>query len=203
MTQNDIADALQVDQGTVSRWERDIEKPRPANFHALRDLLFDDPGKQSEFGANWLLKRSPMSAILVGEDRRIWEASPGCYSFYRNRDGMDVGAYLGSPLNRLLDHVNREDFLEVLEDWGVLDGEALMMRIYTNKNGTVTCHQVEPVHQAGEFFGTTAFLSHSFQIADNEDVGIEKVEAVMNDAPHEFCVLHEGPHAKHILPPFR
>ena len=48
ITQRQLADRLNVDQGTISRWERGVEGPRPAREAALRDMLMEDDSVAQE-----------------------------------------------------------------------------------------------------------------------------------------------------------
>ena len=78
MTRDDVAHRLDVDEGTVSRWERGIEQPRPANLAALRDLLLRREGRRMRDRAVAMVRHDLLAACLSDAGPRIAEIRAMC-----------------------------------------------------------------------------------------------------------------------------
>lgn len=70
-TQWDLAERLGVDQGTVSRWERGVETPRPATAARLRDMVLRGDAAQALRLCETRVRHSLSPAVFLGPDGNL------------------------------------------------------------------------------------------------------------------------------------
>lgn len=200
LTQFDLTAALNVDQGTVSRRERNAESPRPAKLAALRDLLLKEPVCRSQARLHAYLAHNLYSAMAMNRHGRISGFSGLCRDHYRDRHGVDVTGHLGDSFARHCAIIGREPLLSLLNQSGIARGEALFLRIHSNIRGIASCNIFEPLFESGEFAGYLGYLAGRVRIRPNDEVTVEKVELIRTDAPDDLVILHAGARAGEMRP---
>lgn len=199
MTQNDVAAALGVEQGTVSRWERGVEAPRPANLAGLHKVLLslrlDGPAKKR---VDAILKNSLYQATLVDNQGRMVAFSSIAVDFFRERYDVDLISLLGRPFQTLIDQINQTEVLWPLEQYGLFKGKYLLSRCYTNWHGLITCNEFETVFDNGAFAGTLLYASSRYRIAKNNERNVVKIEVISLDDPGQVVTVYEGRYSEQI-----
>ncbi len=200
MTQNDVAAALQVDQGTVSRWERGKESPRPNNLAALRDLIQSDSEKRSKSRLRAYMSGNMYSIMFLNTRARIAKASPLCVEHYFKGFGLDIADHFGKTFYRHTELVGRDHLNQLVSESNALKGDTLLVRTWSNVRGVASCNVFEPIFEHGTFVGTAGYLASQHRIESNNEITLEKVEVIFAEAPEHVEVLLEGTRAAMMTP---
>lgn len=200
MTQNDVATALQVDQGTVSRWERGKEAPRPVNLAALRDLIQSDSERRAASRLRTFMSGEMYSTMFMNAHAQIREVSRLCEKHYNERFALDIADHFGKTFYRHVAAVGREQLDPALSDCNAFKGDTLLVRTWMNVRGVASCNVFEPVFEHGTFVGTVGYLASRHRIEPNDEVTLEKVEVIFAEAPDRVEVTVEGKRASMMTP---
>ena len=100
LTQAKLAEALGVEQGTVSRWERGIEKPWPSNLAKLRDLFMDDEGHRLSKLSSAMIRNNLLAACLTDSTTNLVEVSDLAVDHYMKLHGIDIRSQIGVSLEQ-------------------------------------------------------------------------------------------------------
>lgn len=202
MTQNDVAAALSVDQGTVSRWERGIEVPRPSSQAILHKILFAPQGDSHDRNrVDTILKHGLYQAGFADDQCRLVAFSSSVVDFYKERFGVDLNSFRGKPFNSLLDRLGQSEILKPIEDYGLMKGIHVWSRCYTNAIGVVVCNEFESIFENGVFVGTLMSATGRYRIVDNDVRNVVKIEAIFLDAPDKLVTVYEGQFAEYARAP--
>lgn len=193
ITQRQLAERLDVDQGTVSRWERGIDGPRPRRAAALRDLLVKDEDQRALARALAVVRHDLMSApaSFLDSRMRVAELSPSGSEFLRRR-GYDPQSLIGKDVFAWSDRFRLPDFPKMLQDSGILSGDALLFRFVRNERGRGHATLYEPIFASGEMIGVLNYVTAMFDFPGNDESTFELVECVPANAPNRIETLHAG-----------
>lgn len=75
LTQGQLAELLHVDQGTISRWERGVESPRPARREALSKLLLKDESRRAMLRSLAIVRQDYLPSTLHDGELTLSEIS--------------------------------------------------------------------------------------------------------------------------------
>ena len=192
-TQLQLADQLGVDQGTVSRWERSVEAPRPASAAALRDLLLRDQDQRALARSLAIVRNDVMSVptSLLDSGLRTVEMSSSGKTFLRQR-GYDPQALVGKDVYSWSERFGIPDFPRHLRESGLISGDALLFRFVRNDGGRGHVTLYEPIFSQGEFIGIMNYVTSRFGFDANEESTLELVEVVCAGSPNKFETLYAG-----------
>lgn len=198
-TQWDLAERLNVDQGTVSRWERGIESPRPSTASALRDLILreDDLRAMKRFKAMMAHSLQPM--CFIDESARLRGFNAHTLEKYARDYGLDLSSHVGLEWERHAEILSMESSWEVFRDSGFMRGDLMLARFYVNVRGKGHVTQYEPIFELGKLVGLGATLIGRFDFPANDEVTLERAEVVHADAPGEIVDIHRGRLAEHTF----
>lgn len=199
MTQRQLADMMGVDQGTVSRWEREVESPRPARRAALGRLLIRDESRRAMLRSVAFVRQDYRPSTLLDSQLRLVEISESGKRHFRDR-GLDPDAMIGINLQsyaaRLENPSIHDQLAKTLAESGLLAGEALFFRFVRNHKGSGHATVYEPIFEDGELLGILNYVTAYFELPKTDEDTFELVEAVTIDDPTSAQVLLRGRHAE-------
>lgn len=197
LTQQDLAELLDVEQGTVSRWERGTEQPRPARVARLHNVL----GKSSD---SLHLQRSiaavradVLPSALVNADLAFAEGSRQTARHYRER-GMDMERLIGLQFDRFADMVGMPEVAKYLDEAELREGGALLFRFTVNNRGRGHTTVIEPLFEDGTFVGTFNYIARYFDFPVTDRVSLEHVDFLPVSGEGTTVEFMRGPHA-HLI----
>ena len=198
MTQGQLAERLHVDQGTISRWERGVESPRPARRAALSKLLLRDESRRVILRGLAFVRQDYLPSTLLDSRLRLLEISPSGARHFRSR-GLDPDAMIGISLDRYAERVGNPEIKGLLHKnlsgSGLLKGDALLFRFVRNRMGKGHATVYEPIFEDGELIGILNFVTAYFDLPNNGRDTFELIETVRADDPSKAIVMHRGPKA--------
>ncbi|MEW9922294.1 helix-turn-helix domain-containing protein [Marimonas sp. MJW-29] len=201
MTQQQLAEQLHVDQGTVSRWERGVESPRPRRWAALNDLLLRDESRRAMLRSLAFLRQDYFPTSLLDSKLKLVEISAKGKKHFLDR-GLDPDAMIGRSLDAYASRFGNpaiEEQLKItLEHSGLLSGEALLYRFVRNYNGRGHTTIYEPIFENGQLWGVLNYVARYFNLPQNGYNGFELIEAVRTDDVSKAVTLLRGPNFMHV-----
>ncbi|MWD26256.1 helix-turn-helix domain-containing protein [Aquicoccus sp. SCR17] len=197
ITQHQLADRIGVDQGTISRWERGVENPRPRRAARLRQLLVRDEERRHMDRSLALIRHDLQQATLLDERLKIVEISASGERFFRAR-GQDPTRLLGMSFDRYVDRIGAPKLMDQVAECGLLKGDALLFRFTVNARGRGNTTVWEPIFQGGKLAGVLNFVSSLQSFPPNDDFSIECVDFVPAYEPDSMVPLYRGKRAAFI-----
>lgn len=190
LTQWDLAEQLGVDQGRVSRWERGVERPRPATAAKLRDMILFEDEIDTIKRQERIVQHSLRPAVLMDKKARLLLPNEFCAKMYRERHELDIDEYVGTDFERFSSVTARHENWECFRKSGILDGDLLLLRIYVNSYGAGYVTQYEPVFEAGKVARISGEIIDTHEADDLSCYLLERIEAVYLDAPEELVTTY-------------
>lgn len=194
LTQRQVADALDVDQGTVSRWERDIEAPRPNRVAALHALLGPNAGALHVARCHAMVRHNLAAATLMDDRHRMREMSGQARAHFIAR-GRNPDRLIGTGFEEYVERQGIPELAGFLSECGFIDGDVLFFTFTMNVRGQGHTTVYEPMFEDGEYRGALNFIASHFEMPATDGPVLERVGIVTVDAPEEMVVLQRGPHA--------
>lgn len=191
LTQRQLADKLDVDQGTVSRWERGLEVPRPARLGALRSLLMRDDDRRALLRSIAFVEHDVLPSTLLDARLRLVRMSVSARRHFRER-GYEPDALIDMQLERYVHRDGIPDFEAFLHQSGLLSGEALLFRFARSYEGRGHATVYQPIFEAGTLVGVLAYATRYFRFSDNAARALELVETYRLDDPATAHLLYRG-----------
>ena len=198
MTQRQLAEQLNVDQGTVSRWERGVEAPRPARRAALQNLLLRDQSRRAMLRSLAFVRHDYLPSTLLDGKLRLVELSASGKRHFVAR-GRDPDALVGMTLDRYSDRIGKPGFLAAVRESGLLDGDCLLFRFVSNCNGRGHATVYEPIFEDEHLVGVLNYVTSYFELPRQNDEAVELIEIVRTEDPSSATILHRGPNAEQAL----
>ncbi len=198
MTQRQLAERLHVDQGTVSRWERSVEQPRPARQAELHALSVSDEYGRSMLRARSFVENDYLPSILLDSRLRISKMSASAQRFYRDR-GESPQNMLGMSLEWDVRRKQNSFFMEKIEESGLLRGDCILLRFVANSKGRAHATVYEPIFGGGALIGILCYITFFFELPKIEGVSIALIEAISPLKSDKAEILYRGPHADEAL----
>lgn len=198
LTQAQLADLVQVDQGTVSRWERGLESPRPARRADLQRLLLRDESRRSMQRGLAIVRQNYLPAALLDSRLRLVELSAGGRAFYRER-GRDPDSLIGLEFERYAERSGISGLYRQLVGSGLLTGDALLFRFVSASGGQAHATVYEPIFEGTRLVGVLNYVAARFALPAREGSSIELVEVVRTEDPSVAIALHRGDQADAVL----
>lgn len=191
MTQVQLAEKMGVDQGTVSRWERGLEAPRPARRAELQNLLLRDENRRALLRSLAIIRQDYLPSTLLDSKLTLLEISSSGKRHFRDR-GRDPDSIVGMRLERYAERMGTGPLHDQLLTSGLLSGDALLFRFVTNFKGRGHATVYEPLFEDGALIGLLNYVTANFELPANDEVSIELIEAVRADDPSNALILHKG-----------
>ncbi|WP_255572199.1 DNA-binding transcriptional regulator [Celeribacter sp. PS-C1] len=192
MTQIDLAEKLNVDQTTVSRWERGIEEPRPASYMALRDLLvaFDDRRVIQRQLA--VIQNDLVIGGLADDKMRIWHFSERDREHNIKHFNVDLKSHLGWELARHAAYSGRSELWERMTKAGVGGEDLLLLRTEVHYADTTHVNHWEPCYEDGRIFAWQTALVEKIAAPSPQNLGLIGMSAIYADSPMELTEIHRA-----------
>jgi transcriptional regulator with XRE-family HTH domain len=197
LTQRELGERLDVDQGTVSRWERGIESPRPSRQSQLRKLQSRNEDDRQFSRSLAFVANDLLPATLLDANLRLIEASESAKKFYAER-GQDPAKLHGMALDSHINRLGVPEFTKFLKKSGLLKGDALFLRFVVNVSGKGHVTVWEPVFVEGELSGVLNYITRRFAFPANDEHSIELVEYAPAANPKCIVTVHRGKRADMI-----
>ncbi|MEW9919532.1 helix-turn-helix domain-containing protein [Marimonas sp. MJW-29] len=198
MTQTQLAEKLNVDQGTVSRWERGAESPRPARRAALQTLLLRDQSRRAMLRSLAFVRHDYLPSTLLDSKLRLVELSASGKRHFEAR-GQDPQALLGMSLERYSDRIGKPGFLGAVRESGLLNGDCLLFRFVTNFGGRGHATVYEPIFENDALIGVLNYVTDYFELPRQEKETVELIEIVRVEDPSRAMIIHRGPNVQSAL----
>lgn len=195
LTQGQLAERIGVDQGTVSRWEREIEAPRPRYVARLRHLLISDDESRVMRRSLALIRNDLVACTLMDRRWRLTETSDLAVQHYLTRYKIDIRKHLGTSLERYADRVGLPGWWDCMERSGLLTGDALLVRMAMNICGQGHETIYEPLVDQGEVVAVLSTRVREVSLPMNGEITLERFDVLRADAGDEMTSLHMGPRA--------
>lgn len=198
MTQDDLAERLGVDQGTVSRWERNQMSPRPRILEKLRNLLLHEDERRIRERSLALVRHNLAAATILDADLKLVQASEPAFRHTRLRHNVDLRRQFGTSMQQFTDRLGVPDLMSYLRESGLLTNDALMFRFVLNVRGMGHSTLYEPILEEGRVVGLLNQVTHYFAFPENDEVTIELVQTLPTGQPDRMCTLFKGRRA-HLI----
>ncbi|MGG7644795.1 helix-turn-helix domain-containing protein [Rhodovulum sp. YNF3179] len=192
VTQQELACRIDVDQGTVSRWERGVERPRPARMAKLHTLLLRDEERRQVKKSIAVVRHDFLPATLLDENLRLIEASASAERLFRDR-GQKLSQLMGVSFESYADRMGVPTLMAHVRESGLLRGDALFFRFVVNAYGKGNATVWEPVFEDGRLVCVLNYVAAMFSFPANDEFTIELVDFVPGEDPSEVTQLHRGP----------
>ncbi|WP_417724347.1 helix-turn-helix domain-containing protein [Salipiger sp.] len=196
-TQADLAAMLNVDQGTVSRWERGLEAPRPATYSKIRDIILRHEDRRVFDRMVATVRHNLLASCLTDADVRLTEVSTDCVSHYRSK-GVDIRRHLGTSLEQYAESINMVEAWKAFEESGLRAGDGLMLRLVSNVKGQGQVAHYEPLVTDGVVVGFMSSLVRTFSFAPNSEVTLEHASVLHADSTDMMTPLYCGQRSAEI-----
>lgn len=193
LTQAQLAEALRVDQSTVSRWERGIEEPRPATAGALRDLLMRDDDRRAIKRRMQVIRHGLTLATFHDERTRLRAYSPKVTERYAKVFKIDLNSYVGFEFPRFMRMYSMDDAWLALKNTSFDSGAVLLARLHFNVRGAGHITEYEPVFENMQFAGFTGEVVSSFSAPNINGMSLVKAEVVYADSPELLDTVYSEP----------
>ncbi|MCR9157947.1 MAG: helix-turn-helix transcriptional regulator [Rhodobacteraceae bacterium] len=198
MTQRQLAEQLHVDQGTISRWERGVEAPRPSRQLELQTLLMRDHDRRAMQRALAFIEQDLLPSTLLDSQLRLIALSASAREHILSR-GKNPDALIGMSLDRYSDRFGAQVLLKHFARSGFMDGDCLFLRFVQNYHGRGHVTVYEPVLEDGRVVGVLNFVTKYFEFSGNQGNEIEAIEIIPTGDPSKATLVHSGPNANEAI----
>ncbi len=195
LTQKDLATWLDVDQGTVSRWERGVSSPRPAAVLDMRALLLRDEERRVLDRSVALVRNNLAPATLMDPQLRLKEYSRSAVAHYKQRSGTDLRSFLGSSLESQSSRSGYPELWDCVLRAGLLEGDAILFTFAINSRGKGHLTVCEPFLEEGRVAGFLNYVTQYFDFPANDERTLEFAQVVPAGDPGLSEVLYRGKRA--------
>ena len=196
LTQKDLSAWLDVDQGTVSRWERGVSAPRPAAVAAMRTLLLRDEERRVRDRSMAIVRNNLAPATLMDPQLKLTEFSGSAVTHYKQRSGTDLRGFIGSSLESQASRSGYPELWDCVLRSGLLDGDAIIFTFAINSRGKGHLTVCEPILEEGHVAGFLNYVSRYFSFPANDERTLEFAKFVPADDPARDHVLYRGKRAE-------
>ncbi len=181
LKQDALAYQLNVDQTTISRWERGLDKPSVAMQKRLRDHLWRRQDNALDAAAR-MVRFAPNNASLVAPGTRIIAVSDS----YAARYSMTSDDMKGRYIRRLVGEDYFERYVAPIGEIGIYSGDVARIEFVTpltSKSGAVVHHHYSlvPIFSACGAYAVTQSCVISDQMAlSKRKIQVYRYDEIVN-----------------------
>ena len=186
LSQAQLAERLGVDQGTVSRWERGIEQPRPANHAALRDMFIYTDGRRALLRQFALIRNDVLPAGFCDAKNALRMYSGKAERHHLQRYGFSPSKFLGQHVERQYAFTNSLSAWQLLEDTGLGREDIMLIRGEVNFGGKGHVTVIEPTYEEGEYIGWFTSVVETFAYPETTPNGLRRLDVLYAESPEQM-----------------
>lgn len=192
MTQRQLAAELQVDQATISRWERGVEAPRPKRRGQIHRLFRKDECRRAYLRSLTFVRHDFKPSILFDSNLRVVEFSSSAVAHLRIL-GHDPATLRNKALDTHSDRFGEPEFSRFANLSGLLEGDCYFLRTVRNYGGRGHAIVYEPIFGERQLSGVLCYVTQYFDLPRVSVPTTELVEAFPVGALCNSTVLYRGP----------
>ena len=192
MTQRQLADELHVDQGTVSRWERGVEAPRPARRAKIQQMLVREHSQRALQRCVAFVRQDYLPSTLLDSKLRIVEISDSGRRHFMER-GQNPDAFLGVTLERYTERFEAHSVYDNVLKSGMINGDCLLLRFVRNYSGRGHATVYEPIFEGAKLIGVLNYVTDYFALPPNNGASTELIEVVHTGDLNKAQTIYSGP----------
>lgn len=200
LSQADLAHRVGVDQGTISRWEREAESPRPSNLVALQGAL--SPAREGVHSnrVRAFLDYDMVPAVRMDRRMRLEDYSRHAARHYLEKHGVDLEKLKGTSFKEHCFRMGVPELWETAKRCGLLQGKISVFRFVMNLRGRGHSTIYEPIFKGEEVDGFFGYIVGFYDFPENEEISVELIQAVPMGSEVGLMNLLRGEYASIIDP---
>ncbi|AXI49367.1 hypothetical protein C1J03_25020 (plasmid) [Sulfitobacter sp. SK012] len=198
LTQAELSEALDVDQGTVSRWERGLVEPRPAIMRAIIKIAASREEAVRDCRLDSLIKNDMFPAFVLDRRGIIRDASDSMKLAYSDHFGGGGEHLVGKDLVAHNTQHGIPEVWETIEASGTFEGDTALLRLACNVQGAGFFYVVEPFVAENNQRRLCIYVTGQFEFPENDRYSLELAEVLPTKPPHEMRTIYLGQMADEV-----
>lgn len=195
LSQIDLAHLVGVDQGTVSRWERGKESPRPTNQAALQNALSAARKRVEPCRVRAFLEYDVVPSVKLDSTLKMVGYSKNAARHYLEKHGIELDKLKGTGLKEHAFRLGVPELWEAVNESGLLEGKVGFFRFVMNVNGRGHSTIYEPIFEDDEVAGFLGYISGTYEFPENRHVSVELIQAMPLGPDATLVTLFRGSYA--------
>jgi transcriptional regulator with XRE-family HTH domain len=198
LTQADLSEALDVDQGTVSRWERGLVEPRPETMRAIVEMVASRGNAGANDRLDSLINKDFFPAFLLDRRGIVLNASTSMKRIYSDHFGGGGEHVIGKDFVAHNIQHGIPEVWDTIEASGIFECGTALMRLACNVQGAGFFYVAEPYASGNEQRHLCIYVTGQFGFPENDRYSLELAEVLSTKPPYEMRTIYRGPMADEV-----